>query len=79
MTSEDALLEKFKILPVERQQEVIDFAEFLEHKEARSEKKPRRSLKGALAHLKLNLSDEDLRKLRDEMWRGYTSETQDIN
>jgi hypothetical protein len=30
MTSEEVLLEKFKVLPVNRQQELLDFAEFLE-------------------------------------------------
>ncbi len=33
MTSEEILLEKFKILPVNRKQELLDFAEFLEQKE----------------------------------------------
>lgn len=33
MTSEEVLLEKFKILPVNRKQELLDFAEFLEQKE----------------------------------------------
>ena len=33
MTSEEVLLEKFKILPTNRKQELLDFAEFLEQKE----------------------------------------------
>jgi len=33
MTSEEMLLEKFKILPVNRKQELLDFAEFLTRKE----------------------------------------------
>jgi Protein of unknown function (DUF2281) len=33
MTSEEMLLEKFKILPVNRKQELLDFAEFLTQKE----------------------------------------------
>ncbi len=33
MTSEEVLLEKFKILPVNRKQELLDFAEFLTQKE----------------------------------------------
>ncbi|MBE9225005.1 DUF2281 domain-containing protein [Phormidium sp. LEGE 05292] len=32
MNIEDAILEKLKILPVEKQQEVLDFAEFLAQK-----------------------------------------------
>ncbi len=33
MTSEEVLLEKFKILPINRKQELLDFAEFLTQKE----------------------------------------------
>jgi hypothetical protein len=33
MTSEEVLLEKFKILPTNRKQELLDFAEFLTRKE----------------------------------------------
>jgi Protein of unknown function (DUF2281) len=33
MTSEEVLLEKFKILPTNRKQELLDFAEFLTQKE----------------------------------------------
>ncbi len=73
MTSEEILLEKYKILPKNRQDELIDFAEFLEQKEAKP--KPRRSLKGALADLKINISDSEIREARNEMWRGYTKDT----
>ena len=33
MTAEEVLLEKFKILPTNRKQELLDFAEFLTQKE----------------------------------------------
>ena len=36
MTSEEVLLEKFKVLPVNRKQELLDFAEFLTQKENES-------------------------------------------
>lgn len=74
MTSEEALLEKFKVLPVNRQQKILDFAEFLEAKEA--VKKPRRNLYGALADLNIKITDEDIREARNEMWRGYTEDTE---
>ncbi len=74
MTSEEVLLEKFKILPVNRQQELLDFAEFLESKEA--VKRPRRSMKGALANLNIKITEEDIREARNEMWRGYTKDTE---
>lgn len=73
MTSEEVLLEKYKVLPKNRKQELLDFAEFLEQKEAKP--KPRRSLKGALADLNISVSEEDIQEARNEMWRGYTEDT----
>ena len=74
MTSEEILLERFKVLPAHRRQELLDFAEFLESKEA--VKRPRRSLKGALADLNIKITEEDVREARNEMWRGYTKDTE---
>lgn len=74
MTSEEVLLEKFKVLPVNRQQELLDFAEFLEQKE--SVKKPHVSLKGIQADMNINITDEDIREAQNEMWRGYTKDTE---
>ncbi len=74
MTSEEVLLQIFKILPTNRRQELLDFAKTLEQKEV--VKSPRRSLKGALADLQINLTEEDLREARNEMWRGYTQDTE---
>jgi hypothetical protein len=74
MTSEEVLLKKFKTLPPNRQQELLDFAEFLEGKEVT--KNPRRSLKGALADLNIKISEADIREARNEMWRGYTKDTE---
>ncbi len=72
MSVEDAVLEKLRVLPTMRKHEVLDFAEFLEQKE--SVKRSRRSLKGALAHLNIKVTDEDIRQERNEMWRGYTKD-----
>ena len=60
MTVENAVLENMKKLPVEKRREVLDFSEFLVQKDV--QKKPRRSLKGALAHLNIQISDENLRR-----------------
>lgn len=72
MTVEDAVLENVKKLPTEKKREVLDFAEFLVQKDA--PKTPRRSLKGALAHLNVQITDEDIREARREMWSGYMKE-----
>ncbi len=75
MTSEEVLLEKYKILPQNRKNELLDFAEFLEQKEL--VKKPRVSLKGIWADMNANITEEDIREARNEMWRGYTKDTED--
>ncbi len=74
MTIEQAVLENLKVLPPEKRQEVLDFAEFLQSK--LRPKTPRRSLKGALSHLQIRFGEEDLRAARNEMWRGYTQDTE---
>ena len=75
MTVKEAVLEKLETMPTFRQQEVLDFAEFLEAKQLI--RKPRRSLKGSLAHLNIKWTEEDMRQARNEMWRGYTKDTED--
>ncbi len=75
MTVKEAVLEKLNVLPTYRQQELLDFAEFLESKNG--EKHARRSLKGIWADLKVDLTEQDLREARNEMWRGYTKDTDD--
>ncbi|HEX8287644.1 MAG TPA: DUF2281 domain-containing protein [Pyrinomonadaceae bacterium] len=75
MTSEETLLEQIKVLPPDLKREVEHFVEFLQTKVKTD--KPRRSLKGALADLNINITDEDIRQARNEMWRGYTEDTED--
>ena len=75
MTVKEAVLEKLDAMPTFRQQEVLDFAEFLEAKQL--VRKPRRSLKGSLAHLNIKFTEADMREARNEMWRGYTKDTED--
>lgn len=74
MTVADAVVEKLKALPKVRQQEVLDFAEFLTEKE--KPKTARRSLQGKLSHLNIEFTEADLREARNEMWRGYTKNTE---
>lgn len=74
MTSEEVLLEKIKVLPPNLKQEAIHFVEFSETKIKPQTK--RKSLKGSLAHLNIKISDDDIREARNEMWRGYTQDTE---
>jgi len=61
---ESALLERFRALPFDRQQEVQDFVDFLRARVPRA--RARVPLKGVLADAGIDLSDEDLRQLRHE-------------
>ncbi len=72
MTVEEVLMEKIKVLPMNRKQEVLDFAEFLEHKEARPQ--PRRSLYGIFSDLNVDITEEDIAEARREMWGNFPRE-----
>ncbi len=72
MTVEETVLEKVKVLPPNRKQEVLDFVEFLEEKETKPQ--PRRSLYGILADSDLKISEEDIAEARREMWRNFPRE-----
>jgi len=75
MTVKEAVLENLESLPVNKQQEVLDFVEFLKAKQPK--RKPRRSMQGCLAHLNFKWDEEILRQARNEMWRGYTKDTEE--
>ena len=66
---EQAVVEKLRVLPVEKQREVLDFAEFLQRKSV--PRPPRRSLKGLWADLKIDLTEADIAEVRREMWRNF--------
>ncbi len=72
MTLEETVLEKVKVLPPNRKQEVLDFVEFLEAKEAKPQ--PRRSLYGILSDLGASVTEEDIAEARREMWGNFPRE-----
>lgn len=69
---EQTVLTKLRALPVDKQQEVLDFVEFLEQKTGA--KKPRRSVMGLCADLGINISAEDIDEARREMWGNFPRE-----
>ena len=69
MTIEQAVVEKLRALPVEKQREVLDFVEFLHRKSV--PKPPRRSLKGLWADLKIDITEDDIAEVRREMWGNF--------
>ncbi len=62
---EEVILDKLRSLPSERQQEVLDFVEFLSTKEVAN---PRRSVKGMLSDLNIKISKAEIDEARREAW-----------
>jgi Protein of unknown function (DUF2281) len=69
---EQAVLENLRQLPLDKQQEVLDFAEFLRRKTPPN--RPRKSLRGLCADLNIQLSEEEITAARQEMWVNFPRE-----
>ena len=67
---EDAVIARFRELTPERQQEVLDFVNFLGTKT----KRPRKSMRGLWKNLGISFSEEDIAKARKEMWGSFPRE-----
>lgn len=72
MIVEQLVMKKIRHLPLDKQQEVLDFVEFLEHKAM--PKQPRQSVKGLWADLNVEIQEEDIAEIRDEMWQNFPRE-----
>ena len=68
MTVEEVLIENLKGLQTNQKQEVLDFVEFLEAKDA--PKAPRPELYGSLADLNIDLKEQDISEMRKEAWKN---------
>jgi hypothetical protein len=69
---EEAIVEKLRLLPLEKQQEALDFVEFLHQKI--QVKQPRKSSYGLLADLNISISKEEIDEVRREMWANFPRE-----
>ena len=70
---EQIVIEKLRELPVEKQQEVADFVEFVHHRSV--PKRPRRSLEGLWKGLhEQPVTEEDIAEARREMWGSYSDD-----
>ena len=72
MSLEEAILEKVRVLPPEKQKEVLDFAASLDA--ASPLKQPLQSPEGLWADLNVSISEEDIAELRREMWKNFPRE-----
>jgi hypothetical protein len=62
----DAVVDILERLPVDQQQDILTFAEFIKFKN--SIKRPRKSLKGMWADMDIHITEEDIKEVRREMW-----------
>ena len=69
MNIEQAVLEKLRQLPIDKQQELLNFAEFLYQKNI--PKSPLRSVRGLCADLAVDITEEDITQARQEMWGNF--------
>jgi hypothetical protein len=69
MNLEEAVLEKLRHLPVDKQQQLLDFAEFLSQKTTL--KTPLLTVRGLCADLKVDITEEDIAQARQEMWGNF--------
>lgn len=72
MSIEQAIIDNLRVLPLEKQQEVLDFVEFLKTKSRL--KVARRSIKGLCADLGGHITEEDIAQVRQEMWGDFPKE-----
>lgn len=66
---EAAIIENLRVLPEEKQQEVLDFVEFLKAKNLLKDSS--RQIKGMCADLNVSITEEDITEARREMWGNF--------
>lgn len=69
MTIEQAVLQKLRTLPEDKQRQLLRFIESLQPSPDLSGSRAR--LKGLWSDLSIDLTEEDIRAARREMWSGF--------
>ncbi len=72
MSIEHKVLDKLRELPLDKQQELLDFAEFLYQKT--TVKPSLQTVRGLCADLKVDITEEDIAEARKEMWGNFPRE-----
>jgi hypothetical protein len=72
MGTPETVAARVRELPPSDQEEVLHFVEFL--KSRRERKKPYPSLRGACADLGIDITEEEFRQARKEMWGNFPRE-----
>lgn len=76
MTIEQAVIEKLRELPLDRQQEVLRFVESLQRDNQKAPEHLRRSLEGLWSDLDVHITTEDIAEARHEMWESTVALTE---
>ena len=71
MTIAETVAKSVKSLPPDKQQAVMDFAEFLKAHNRTRPKRTANVLKGLWANLGIDISPEDIQEARREMWGNF--------
>jgi len=75
MSIAEAILEEISALPLEKQEQLLDFAKFLRQQPASvTNSAPTRSYYGVLAGKGPVPSIEDIQEVRKEMWANFPDE-----
>ena len=69
---EQAVLRNLRQLSPEKQQNVLDFTEFLKKQQIPNQSNP--SLKGIWSNLAIDITEEDMAEARREMWGNFPRE-----
>ncbi len=72
MSVDDSVLQKLHSLPPDKQQEVLDFLEFLQRKAGTGRSRVR--LRGLFSDLGVRISEDDIIAARREMWGQFPRE-----
>lgn len=68
---EREIVDRLRVLPPDKQRELLDFAEFLRQRAMAAEIRPRRSVRGLWTDLDIEVTDEDIDQARREIWAHF--------
>jgi len=68
MNTEKLLLENWRVLPLDKQKEVL---EFIQNLKAKATSKPLKSIKGMWANLKFEITEKEITEAKQEMWGNF--------
>jgi hypothetical protein len=76
MTIAEAVARSVESLPPDKQREVLDFVDFVKNRRETSAPRPLKSIRGLWKNMGFQISEEDLRQARREMWAGFPRDVQ---